>query len=107
MNELLAHFNYELVDDVVVIYDCDTGSHGITNDIQNVLSAVDEELRGIGYRRVIYRDSTQTFDGVDHIGQRFTGFYPLNETVLEAALSKVLSNAMPLGHAAGFYPTEH
>ena len=95
MNELQACFDYELVDNVVVIYGCDAGGRSMTNDIQNVLNAVDKALGGIGYRRVIYRDSTKTFDGVDHIGQRFTGFYPLSETVLEAALSKVQSKLMP------------
>lgn len=92
MNEPLSDFQYEIIEDVLVIFDCDLGERSVTNDIQNVLSAVDAEIGGIGHRPVIYRDSTKTFDGVYHDGDRFAGFYAVNETVLEAALSKVRSN---------------
>lgn len=96
MQATLSDFDYELVEDVVVIYDCDQGGRSVTNDIQSVLNAINAELGGIGFRPVIYRDSTKTFDGVNHDGARFTGFYSVNETVLEAALSKVRStNVVP------------
>ena len=91
MHELLSDFQFELIEDVVVIFDCDRGGRSVTNDIQNVLSAVDAEIGGIGHRPVIYRDSTKTFDGVHHNGDRFAGFYAVSETVLEAALQKVRS----------------
>ena len=92
MKETLCDFDFELVEDVLVIYDCDQGGRSVTNDIQNVLSTVGDEIGGIGHRPVIYRDSSKTFDGIYHQGERFAGFYPVNETVLEAALAKVRSS---------------
>ena len=64
-----------------MILDVGTDDRSVTNDAENVLAAVREEL-GAGVfdtaPAVIYRDSSGDFDGLlfDH-EKHFAGFYPL------------------------------
>ena len=86
-----ADFEVEIVEGVVVIYDQDLGSTSVTNDVRSVLRRASKRIRGSGDRPVIYRDSTKTFDGISHEGDSFVGFYPIGETVLEAAVTRAKS----------------
>lgn len=83
-----ADFDVEVIGGVVVIYDQDAGSTSVTNDVRGVLRRVSRRIQGIGNRPVIYRDSTKTFDGISHESGSFVGFYPIGETVLEAAITR-------------------
>lgn len=85
-----ADFSYNVINDVVVIYDLDSGNCCVTNDIENVLARIQEEIPNLGEKKVIYRDSDKIFDGVevDKLG-RFVRFYSLNKTTLEEALEKL------------------
>lgn len=89
MNDYAPDYDCQIVDDVIVIFDLDRGNRSVTNGVGNVLRRVSQSLGGIGRRPVIYRDSTKTFDGVLHDGDRFEGFYSIGETVLESALAKI------------------
>ena len=92
-NPLLADIDFEVIEDVVVIYDLDKGGRSVTNDIREVLRFVDAELGGLGKKTVIYRDSNRTFDGVYHNGAAFVGFYPIGEQVLERAFVRCTERA--------------
>lgn len=84
-------FEYEVYDDVIVIFDLDIGGSSVTNNIKNVLAAIKQDLGGtFGNCKVIYRDSMKIFDGVGvNSAGYFTEFYPIQEQVLEDALNKI------------------
>ena len=60
----------------------------VTNDIQNVLTAIHKDLEFIP-ETIIYRDSDGKYDGVEHEQGKFIKFYSVNETNLIDALDKV------------------
>ena len=63
----------------------------VTNDIDNVL----EDLRGIygslDSYKIMYRDSQGIYDGISHSGNRFSGFFSLNERNEEAAYLRLMN----------------
>jgi len=80
-------FDYEFVDDVLVIYDFDKRGRPVTTGLSDVLTSLTRSLNHpLG--PVLYRDNSRVFEGVRHRDGRFQGFYPINETVLDAALMK-------------------
>jgi len=89
MHHALPSHDYEIVNNVLVIYDLNKSGRALANNIDVVLKTVISEL-GDAPNSVLYRDSGRTFDGVLHDAGQFRGFYAINETVLEAALSKAV-----------------
>lgn len=85
-----ADFEYQVLDDVIVIFDLNMGGRSVTNDIHNVLDHIEQEIGGIKGKRVIYRDSHGIFDGIGVTRNgEFTNFYSLNVKSLDAALKKL------------------
>lgn len=85
-----ASFTWTEIDGVVVIYDQDGGC-SVTNDAENVIAEIAQQLPALHLRKaVIYRDTDGIFDGlaVDS-NNSFAGFYPVRETDLIEALRKV------------------
>ncbi len=82
-------YHVDIVDDVIVIFDATPFSSTATTDIAAVLVGLTTAVGDISKRLVVYRDATKSYDIVQHTGNRFTGFQPTNETVLEAALIKI------------------
>ena len=82
-------YHVDIVDDVIVIFDATPFSSTATTDIAAVLVGLTTAVGDIGKRLVVYRDSTKSYDIVQHTGNRFIGFQATNETVLEAALTKI------------------
>lgn len=87
-----ATFSYELSDDgILQIIDLDhDGAKSVTNDIENVLLDIAQHEGPLGAYRVIYRDSTQRWDGIklDEHGH-FQSFYPIGVTDQAEALKRV------------------
>ena len=84
-----ADYDYEMINDTVVIYDLDQGNATVTNDVEYVLETIKQEVPDLGSKKVIYQDSEKTFDGIKVNEQgRFIGFYSINEKKLENALAK-------------------
>lgn len=89
-NEHSMNFDYQIVDEVVVIYDLHKGDKSVTHNIKNVLAQIKLELPDLGSHKIIYSDSMRVFDGinVDENGE-FTGYYSFNELKLQDALAKI------------------
>lgn len=83
-----SDYIYFIKGKVLIIEDSDLGNLSVTNDIQNVLTAIKKDLEFLP-ETIIYRDSEGNFDGVDHDKGKFIKFYPVNESDLEKALEKV------------------
>jgi hypothetical protein len=83
-----SDYIYFIKGKVLIIEDSDLGNRSVTNDIQNVLTAIKTELEFLP-ETIIYRDSEGNFDGVEHEQGIFKRFYPVNETDFEKALEKV------------------
>ena len=82
-------YHIDMVDGVIVIFDATPNFCTATTNIAAVLNELVAEMGDIGKRLIVYRDATKSYDIVQHSGNRFTGFLPTNETVLEAALLKI------------------
>ena len=84
-----ADYDYEIINDIVVIYDLDQGNASVTNDVEYVLETIKKKVPDLGSKKVIYQDSEKTFDGIKVNEQGcFIGFYSINEKKLENALVK-------------------
>lgn len=83
-----SDYIYFIKGKVLIIEDSDLGNLSVTNDIQNVLTAIKKDLEFLP-ETIIYRDSEGNFDGVDHDKGKFIRFYPVNDTDIEKALEKV------------------
>ena len=83
-----SDYIYFIKGKVLIIEDSDLGNLSVTNDIQNVLTAIKKDLEFLP-ETIIYRDSEGNFDGVEHEQGKFIKFYPVNETNLIDALEKV------------------
>jgi Family of unknown function (DUF6011) len=79
-----AYFS-ELVDGVLVIFDCDCGSISVTNAAATVLWA--EAARGPLPELVIYRDSDGQYDRMLHRCGVFGGFTALNASTMADAIA--------------------
>ena len=86
-----ANFHYEEIGGVVVIYDLNNGGRTITNDIESVLGEVSKRIN-LDNKTVIYRDSMNIFDGINHDEGKFESFFSIQETDLGKALKKVTIN---------------
>lgn len=86
-----AEFTFEVIEEVLVIFDKDNGGASVTNDVQNVLDKVQSKIGTLSnIERVIYQDSRGVFDEI-RINDRgeFVGFYPVNKRSLSAAMAKI------------------
>ena len=83
-----SDYEYEIVGNVVVIYDLNQGGRSVTNDIDNVLATIGKSV-DLTDKKIIYRDSCGVFDGVTLDAKRF---YPINKKTLEAALKHIGEN---------------
>jgi len=85
-----ADFEYQLLNDVVVIYDLNLGGRSVTNDVHNVLESIEKDIGDFKGKRVIYRDSHGVFDGITiSCTGDFFNFYTLNVKTLDAAMKKL------------------
>ena len=87
-------YTAEIIKGVLVIVDQDIG-RSVTNDAEQVLLEQKARLGAEMPEIVIYRDTTGTWDGLDHIGGVFRGFYYLNTRDVNLAIAK--AKARPLG----------
>jgi hypothetical protein len=85
---LNSDYIYFIKGKVLIIEDSDLGNRSVTNDIQNVLTAIHNDLDFLP-ETIIYKDSLGNFDGVMHEQGKFIKFYSVNESDLEKALEKV------------------
>ena len=81
MSKLSADYHYETLGDLLLIVDEDRGSRSVTNDMKQVLSTIAREhglsSSQMAKLKIAYRDSEQTWDGVD-ISEGYVRFYSLN-----------------------------
>jgi hypothetical protein len=89
-----AEYYYEIVGDVIVIYDESQGGRTVTNDIERVLDEIAKDLKANGKLlkdfKVIYKDTQKVFDGIALTKDgRFDHFYSINEYLLKDALKKL------------------
>ncbi|MFK5893921.1 MAG: DUF6011 domain-containing protein [Pseudomonadota bacterium] len=87
-----ADFEYQMLNDVVVIYDLNLGGRSVTNDVHNVLESIEKDIGDFKGKRIIYRDSHGVFDGITISGGEFYNFYTLNVKTLDAAMKKLNRN---------------
>lgn len=89
-----ADFEYEIINNVVVVFDLDTGC-SVTNDVNNVLAKIKLTVPDLGKMKVIYRDSQGIFDEIkiDASGS-FIGFSSINENTVTSALKKLAINTL-------------
>lgn len=91
-----ASYSAEIIDGVLAIVD--TGKAGyagptVTNDADRVLAALSQDLGPALPQIVIYYDTLETWDGLDHANGVFQGFYALNETDRDRAIAKAKTRA--------------
>lgn len=80
-----ADFHFEVIGNVVVIYDLDRGGRSVTNDVENVLRVIGESVT-LEEKKIIYQDSCGIFDGINLAGERF---YSVNKKTLGEALKAI------------------
>ena len=87
-----ANYSFEAVEDVLCIEDL--GPHNmfktVTNDAENVLDEIKEQLGDDMPPVIIYQDSDGFWDGMEYDDQRLE-FYSLNTPNRETAIIKALS----------------
>ena len=85
-----AEYSVKVINNTVVITDLDQDGTSVTNDIINVIDDIHANHTDLTQKKVIYRDSDKVFDGVAvNAHGKFDYFYPIRETDLNKALSKV------------------
>lgn len=86
-----ADFDFDIAARVLVIYDLNMGNKSVTNDIENVLAEIFDQIDELQpIDAVIYRDSEGIFDQVIlGEGRTFKRFAPLVETEVLKAIAKV------------------
>lgn len=100
MQSNISDYDFDLVNDVVVIYDLNQGNKSVTNDVETVLLEIQAHLPNLAKRKIIYRDSDNTFntfDGINNVNQdgKFLNFYPTRETELNNVLRKLNAITQP------------
>lgn len=83
-----AHYFVEIIDGVLVLFDCGSGSTRVTDDLERIL--LDEHrVRGRLPASVIVRDSLGAYDQVRHRDGAFGGIILLRVGTLADALDMV------------------
>lgn len=86
-----ADFTFAIKGPVVVIQDLNSGGRSVTNDLYNVLSAIESEVGSLKDRQLIYKDSFGVWDRV--VIDEISGtprIVSLRETSEQAAFKKAL-----------------
>lgn len=73
----------------IVIRDLNRGGKSVTNDIENVIASIAEQLGNISKLRIIYQDSNGTWDEAIHVGGAFKYFASIGATELQDALHHI------------------
>jgi hypothetical protein len=81
-----ADYDYEVRGKFLVIIDLDIGGLSVTNDIENVLERIKDNLSGNLPDNIIYRDSDLRYDGVLYKDGKI-GFILLGATTAEEAMA--------------------
>jgi Family of unknown function (DUF6011) len=84
-----SNYFFEIAGDVLVLFDKDSGSNSLANDMDRVLRDLSARIGPLLPANVIYRDSAGRYDGVRHRKGVFGGFYPIGATTLLEALGKL------------------
>lgn len=83
-----ADYIYEIKGPCLCITDMDKGNMSVTNDLENVVREVREELNDLGFGMpplCIYMDSEGMWDGIEFMQDRLT-IYPLQKEDMEEAI---------------------
>lgn len=85
-----SNYRHQIDGRILFIEDLDHGGKSVTDNIENVLAEISEQLgTSISNFDVIYRDSENKIDGVHTCDGKFTGFYFIQETDYYKAKLKV------------------
>jgi hypothetical protein len=87
-------FEYDTDGLVLWIKDMDLGGKSVTNDMENVLQRIIDEGTNIYNYRIMYRDSSGTWDGVTvskTVKRIKFSFFAISEKDYDRAKSKLLS----------------
>ena len=84
-----ANFTYEVIGKVIVVYDLDQGGKSVTNDAENVIQSIVQDIGTIKGYRVIYRDTLKMFDEMIVSDNSFEKFSPIRESKLDLALASI------------------
>lgn len=92
----LSCYEWQLCNQKVIFIEDMNQGVTVTNNIENVLEEIEQELSNnsggvvsIDDLHVIYRDTLGIIDGVKTSGRKFHSFFNINETDLEKALEKI------------------
>jgi|LauGreDrversion4_2_1035121.scaffolds.fasta_scaffold35400_3 hypothetical protein len=82
-------YTYETIDNfIIIIYDLDQGGMSVTNDLENIITKLKNELQNINDYILIYRDSNGTFDGIAlNKKSEFSHFYGLGKSDKSQAIT--------------------
>lgn len=83
-----SNYIYDVYKNVLVINDLDLGNMSVTNNVQKVLDEISERIDLP--QRVIYRDTSKIYDGIEHVNGKFKRFYPIQTENIFEAIEKVL-----------------
>lgn len=76
----MANFTYDIEDYIISIIDENLGNTSVTNDIENVLKTICDDIGSLQNKIIIYRDSEGTWDGVTvDKNNKFDKFIPLGK----------------------------
>jgi Family of unknown function (DUF6011) len=84
-----SNYFFEMAGGVLVLFDKDSGSNSLANDMDRVLRDLSERIGPLLPPHVIYRSSAGQYDGVRHRKGVFGGFYAIGATTLLEALGRL------------------
>ncbi len=79
-----SDFNYYISNGVLAIEDQNLGRMSVTNDMENVLEYIKNELNDKMPNLIVYKDSDGIWDGVSYKEDKVK-FYPIQTTVFHIA----------------------
>ncbi len=88
----LAVFDYEVIDNVIVItdlHDDNNCSRTVTNDVESVIELIRFGLKGFKGRRIIYKDTDHVWDEIVIKDDQFFDFKSLNKKTLTETLRDI------------------
>ena len=85
-----SDYKYQLDHNILFIEDLNFGNKSVTNDIENILEDISEELdTSMDNYRIMYKDSQGVIDGIYTKDGKFYDFYHIGETDYYAAKLKI------------------
>ncbi|KAB1071585.1 hypothetical protein [Methylobacterium planeticum] len=88
MPERRARYDTEVIGNVICLVELDN-ANSITSDADRVIEDLHQRFGDLGSYRIIYRDTTGTWDELAVTGDQFRGFKSINERSQAAALAAV------------------